>query len=232
MANKAGKGANPAKESVGADADLAAAMDNVIDAAFEALDVEYNDFLAACEGDATSVNYDAKTIRKTYARDIRDLAKAAKQAYKAGNFAVAKKNYEAAAGLCDKIIDEVKSLPEGTSAQTQVGNLLYALKSLLIGYANQGNQMDQVIRQWNAVGKGELDRNALNRYVQQIISWASELKSKYLSLAEKAGKGAKPTTESTGLEGVLASLGLTSATESDAIDELAAAWAKADGIEI
>ena len=139
-------------------------MSSLIDVSLEALAMEYNDFLAACEGDATSVNYDAKTIKRKYAREMSDYVKAAKQAYASGNYSVAKANYLKAASICDAIIKEIKALPEGTSAQTHIGNFLYALKGGFVGIG-EGTKLDQVIRQWNSVGKGELDRNTQNRYI-------------------------------------------------------------------
>ena len=159
---------------------------------------DYMEFLAT-EG----ANSDARKIRKNYAKEVRTLAKEAKQNYKAGNYSVSKAKYTRAADLCKEMAKEVEGIDQ-TIGQVWIGNILHQLKvmatclipvyGLVAGIKEIINSVTNNISALNKVGKGELSAADFNNYTRSIINNANKLAAKYTELANKAGKGEATST--------------------------------------
>ena len=154
---------------------------------------DYMEFLAT-EG----ANSDARSVRKNYAKEVRTLAKEAKQNYKAGNYSVSKAKYTRAADLCKEMVKEVEGIDQ-TIGQAWIGNILHQLKvmatclipfyGIVAGIKEIIGAITNNISALNKIGKGELSVADFNNYTRSIINHANKLATKYTELANKAGKG-------------------------------------------
>lgn len=155
--------------------------------------MEYVDYETATEG----ANNDARKLRKSYAKEIRKLAKEAKKNYKNGNYSASKNMYNQCADMAKELAAEVNAIKQ-TVGQVQIGNILHQLKvmgsCLLVGglitsIKEDQKKIDNEINKLNNAGNGELSRADLNGYTRDIILYANKMADKFKKLADKAAKG-------------------------------------------